>query len=284
LSQSGQHDGRAGLVRARNSPHIARLAGLPTKVLEVNFRHGIAAAALLSTTVFAVACAAPTAGTPSAGGPLAATSASTSAVSASSAVSTSSPAPSSSASPTSSSSAEAGPTSSASIEDSSVADPATVTLVIQPAGLDATTAIWLQNSCTDVDTLFGVLFAIPTVDETASLEEFRAAYRDYYASLADTLLGMTDRMSVLDAPTIDGGQELHDGYLSYLIQLADISGSGAIAIDDAPDADSIGAIVEQIQFETEQLGDSDLGLAEFRGAELQDLMTQVPACQELLAS
>ena len=157
-----------------------------------------------------------------------------------------------------------------------------MTLVVQPAGLDATTAIWLQNSCTDAGTLLGVLFAIPTVDETASLEEFRAAYRDYYASLADTLMGMTQRMSVLDAPTIEGGQDLHDGYLSYLIQLADISGGGAIAIDDAPDADSIAAIVEQIQFETEQLGDSDLGLAEFHGAELQDLMTQVPACQELL--
>jgi len=166
-----------------------------------------------------------------------------------------------------------------------VPDAPTVTLVVvQPAGLDATTAIWLQNSCTDVGTLFGVLFAVPTVDETASLEEFRASYRDYYASLDDTLLGMTARMSVLDAPTIEGGQQLHDGYLNYLIQLADISGSGAIAIDNAADADSIAAIVEQIQFETEQLGESDLGLAGFHGAELQDLMAQVPACQELLTS
>jgi hypothetical protein len=159
-----------------------------------------------------------------------------------------------------------------------------VTLVVQPAGLDATTAIWLQNSCTDIGTLLGVLFALPTVDETASLEEFRAAYRDYYASLADTLLGMTQRMSVLDAPTIDGGQALHDGYLNYLIGLADISGGGAIAIDEAPDADSIAAIVDQIQFETEQLGEGDFGLGDFQSAELQDLMAQVPACQELLAS
>ena len=174
--------------------------------------------------------------------------------------------------------------SPATIEESSVPDPQTVTLVVQPADLDATTAIWLQNSCTDVGTFLGVLFAIPTVDETATLEEFRAAYRDYYASLADTLIDMTQRMSVLDAPTIEGGQDLHDGYLNYLIQLADISGGGAIAIDDAPDADSIAAIVEQIQFETEQLGDSDFGLADFHGAELHDLMTQVPACQQLLAS
>ena len=91
-------------------------------------------------------------------------------------------------------------------------------------------------------------------------------------------------MSVLDAPTIDGGQALHDGYLNYLIELADISGSGAIAIDEAPDADSIAAIVDQIQFETEQLGEGDFGLGDFQSAELQDLMAQVPACQELLAS
>ena len=126
--------------------------------------------------------------------------------------------------------------------------------------------------------------ACPTVDETAPLEEFRIAYRDYYASLADTLLGMTERMSVLDPPTVDGGQALHDGYLTYLIGLADISGGGAIAIDAAPDADSIAAIVDQIQFETEQLGESDFGLADFQGAELQALMAQVPACQDLLAS
>jgi len=242
-------------------------------VAEVNLRHGIAAAALLSTAVFTVACAAPTAGTPAAGGPPASTSASSS-----------SAAPSTSASPTTSSSTSSSPTSSATIEDSSVVDPATVTLVVQPAGLDATTAIWLQNSCTDIGTLLSVLFALPTVDETASLEEFRAAYRDYYASLADTLLGMTQRMSVLDAPTIDGGQALHDGYLNYLIGLADISGGGAIAIDEAPDADSIAAIVDQIQFETEQLGEGDFGLGDFQSAELQDLMAEVPACQELLAS
>ena len=148
----------------------------------MNLRHGIAAAALLSTAVFTVACAAPTAGTPSAGGPPASTSASsTERRSQHQRVADHVSSPSTSSSPT----------SSASIEDSSVADPATVTLVVQPAGLDATTAIWLQNSCTDIGTLFGVLFALPTVDETATLEEFRAAYRDYYASLADTLLGMT---------------------------------------------------------------------------------------------
>jgi hypothetical protein len=257
-------------------PDIARSTGLFSKVFDVNFRHGIAAAALLSTAVLTVACAAPTAGTPSAGGAAASvTSASTSSRTTASSSTSASPSTSSSPSPT---------PSSATIEDSSVPDTPTVTLVVQPAGLDATTAIWLQNSCTDAGTLLGVLFAIPTVDESASLEEFRAAYRDYYASLADTLMGMTQRMSVLDAPTIEGGQDLHDGYLSYLIQLADIGGGGAIAIDEAPDADSIAAIVEQIQFETEQLGDSDLGLAEFQGAELQDLMTQVPACKELLAS
>ena len=98
-----------------------------------------------------------------------------------------------------------------------------MTIVVEPAALDATTAIWLQTSCTDITTLFGSLFAIPTVDETAPVEEFRAAYVDYYSSLADTLLGMTDRLSALDPPTVEGGQALHDGYLNYLIQLADIT-------------------------------------------------------------
>ena len=117
----------------------------------------------------------------------------------------------------------------------------------------------------------------------ASVEEFRAAYVDYYASLADTLLGMTERLSALDAPTVEGGQALHDGYLNYLIQLADLTASGAVAISDAPaDAASIGAVIEQIQFETEQLSEGDFGLSDFQGDGLQELMTQVPACQQLL--
>ncbi len=163
-------------------------------------------------------------------------------------------------------------------------DEPTLTIVVGPADLDATTAIWLQNSCTDINTLFGALFAIPTVDESASLEEFRAAYRDYYASLADTLVEMTGRMAVLDPPTIDGGQALHDGYLTYLIGLADINGGGAIAIDEAPDAQTIADIVDQIDFETDQLGQADYGLAEFQGAELQALMAQIPSCRALLAT
>ena len=68
-------------------------------------------------------------------------------------------------------------------------------------------------------------------------------------------------MAVLDPPSIDGGQALHDGYLNYLIGLADISGSGAIAIDEAPDAQAIADIVDQIEFETDQLGQADYGLA-----------------------
>lgn len=243
-------------------------------MFDVNVRHGIAAAALLSTTVFTVACATPTTGTASAGGVITSSTAgtatpTTSATATSSAPSTTAPAPD--------------PVTTT-IEDSSVADEPTLTIVVEPAHLDATTAIWLQNSCTDINTLFGALFALPTVDETASLDEFRAAYRDYYASLADTLLEMTGRMAVLDPPTIDGGQALHDGYLNYLIGLADVSGSGAIAIDQAPDAQTIADIVDQIEFETDQLGQADYGLADFQGADLQALMAQVPACQALLAT
>ena len=65
--------------------------------------------------------------------------------------------------------------------------------------------------------------------------------------------------------------------------LADISASGAVAISDAPaDLHSLGAVVEHIEFETEQLSQGNLGLSDFQGEHLQELMTQVPACQQLL--
>ena len=156
-------------------PLLPALAGSISKVLLVNLRHGIAAAALLSTALLTVACASPTAGTPSAGGAAVVT---TSAAAASptpstSAVSSSSSSVSSSSAPTTTAS------STAAVEDSSIADEPTLTIVVEPAALDATTAIWLQNSCTDIGTLFGALFAIPTVDENTPLEEFRYAYISY---------------------------------------------------------------------------------------------------------
>jgi hypothetical protein len=245
------------------------------KVFLVNFRHGLAAAALLSVSVFTVACAAPTPGTASAGA-----AAVSSSVSSPSSTSPSTTSASSSAAPTSASSSSPSTT----VDDSSVTFDPTVTVVVEPSGVDATTVVWLQNSCTDLGTLFGALFALPSVDENAPLEEFRTAYRDYYASLADTILEMTDRMTLLDPPNVDGGQALHDGYLTYLIGLADINAGGAIAIDAAPDAESIVAIVDQIDFETQQLGESDFGLADFQSADLQAAMAEVPACQDLLAS
>ena len=241
----------------------------------MNFRHGLAAAALLSVSVFTVACAAPTPGTASAGA-----AAVSSSVSSPSSTSPSTTSASSSAAPTSASSSSPSTT----VDDSSVTFDPTVTVVVEPTGVDATTVVWLQNSCTDLGTLFGALFALPSVDENAPLEEFRTAYRDYYASLADTILEMTDRMTLLDPPNVDGGQALHDGYLTYLIGLADINAGGAIAIDAAPDAESIVAIVDQIDFETQQLGESDFGLADFQSADLQAAMAEVPACQDLLAS
>jgi len=235
-------------------------------VFTVNLRNGLIAAALLSTAALTVACGSSTAGTAAAGNTVASTSASTT-----------------SSQSSSSSSATSRP--STSIEDTPIDDPSTVVVVVQPEELDATTAIWLQNSCTDIGTLFGALFAIPTVDENAPVEDYRVAYRDYYASLSDTLTEMAGRMAVLDPPTIKGGQALHDGYLTYLITLAGITGGGAVAIDEAPaDTASISAIVDQIGVEIDQLGQSDLGLADFQGAEIQSLIEQVPACDSLSAS
>ena len=235
----------------------------------MNFRHGLAAAALLASATLTVACAAPTAGTAAAGSTSASSVAST----------TSSSTPSSTSSSSSSSSSSATPT-----EDSVVSSEPPVTIIVEPA-LDATTAIWLQNSCTDVETLLAALFAYPAIDETAPVEDYRAAYRDYYASVADTVLGITERMSALDAPTIEGGQDLHDGYLRYLIGLADITGNGSILIDEAPaDPAEITSIIERIQYETENLGQGDFGLADFQSAELQELMAEIPACQSLMNS
>jgi hypothetical protein len=252
-----------------------------SKILRsTGLKKGIAAGALLSVAVLAVGCASPTAGTASVG-VVAATAAVTS--SSPSATPTSST-PSSTPSPSSSSSSDDSATALPTLtEDSSVPDPGP-DIPAEPV-VDATTALWLETSCTDIGTLFGALFAIPTVDETAPVEEFRAAYRDYYAALADSLLGMTDRLSQLDPPQIDGGQALHDGYLQYLITLADISGSGAIAIDEAPaDPQAIADIVEHIQFDTERLGEGDFGLSDFQGEELQALMAQIPACADLMNS
>ena len=246
----------------------------------MNVRHGIAAAALLSMSALTVAC-----GTSIAGSAAPASSVST--TSASSSASSTAPATGSTTAPATSSPSSSVTHSSPapSSEQSTSGDDSTVTIVVEPAALDATTAVWLHISCTDITALFASLFAIPTVDETAPVEDFRAAYVDYYASLADTLLGMTDRLSVLDPPTVEGGRALHDGYLNYLIQLADITASGALAISDAPaDVDSVGAVVEQIQFETEQLSEGDLGLSDFQGDQLQELMSRVPACQQLLTA
>jgi hypothetical protein len=231
----------------------------------INLRRGIAAAALLSAAVLTAACSSTVAGTGSAAS-IATTSTSTTSSSTSSSATTT----------------DESTTYETTTDDTETTE-TSETSEIDPASLDATTAIWLQNSCTDVTTLLGALFALPTtVDETSPLEDYRIAFRDYYASVADTALGMTERMSALDPPTIEGGQALHDGYLNYLLRLADITGSGAIVIDEAVDAAAISAAIDQINFEIERLGEEDFGLADFQSAELQALMAQVPECAELM--
>jgi len=234
--------------------------------LRINIKQSLAVAALLSTAAFTVACSSATAGTPSAGGTVAATSATTA--------------------PTTSSSTSTGSTGSHSrpSDPSTAADDPTVTVIVEPAGLDATTEIWLENSCTDIGTLIGALFAVPTVDGTATDAQYRDAYVTYYADLTDTLLGMTDRMGALDAPTFTGGQDLHDGYLAYLNDLSSITLGAAVVIQQAPDRATVDAAVEQVNAEIEQLGQGDYGLSDFQGDELQALMAQVPACAGLLTT
>ena len=234
--------------------------------LRITIKQGLAVAALLSTAAFTVACSSATAGTPSAGGTVAATSASTAPTTTS---------PTSTGSPSSHSRPS---------DPSTAADDPTVTVVVEPAGLDATTELWLENSCTDIGTLIGSLFAVPTVDGTATDAQYRDAYVTYYADLTDTLLGMTDRMGALDAPTFTGGQDLHDGYLAYLNDLSSITLGAAVIIQQAPERASVDAAVEQVNAEIEQLGQGDYGLSDFQGDELQALMAQVPACAGLLTT
>lgn len=231
--------------------------------LRINLRQSLAAAALLCTAAFTVACSSATAGTPSAGGTVASAS---------------------SSAPTASSSSGSTSSHSRPSDPSTGADDATVTVVVEPAELDATTEVWLENSCTDIGTLLGSLFAVPTVDGTATDAEYRDAYVTYYGDLTDTLLGMTDRMAALDAPTFTGGQDLHDGYLAYLNDLSSITLGAAVIIQQAPDRASVDAAVEQVNGEIEQLGQSDYGLSDFQGTELQALMAQVPACAELVTT
>ncbi len=264
----------------------------------MNVRNGVAAAALLSLTVLTVGCATQTAGTASVGkvavtvsDSAGSTTASGSPTTSSSAVIPTSAEPSTPSSDSTSSDSTSSDSTSSEATSSSTEETESDTSVpdtgssIEPVDLDATTQVWLETSCTDIGTLLATLFDLPTVDQTAPVEEFRAAYRDYYASLADTLLEMTGRLSQLDPPQIDNGQALHDGYLQYLIKLADIAGSGSIAIDEAPaDAQAIADIVEHIQFDTERLGESDLGLSDFQGEQLQALMAQVPECADLVGT
>ena len=234
--------------------------------LRITIKQGLAVAALLSTAAFTVACSSATAGTPSAGGTVAATSASTAPTTTG---------PTSTGSPSSHSRPS---------DPSTAADDPTVTVVVEPAGLDATTELWLENSCTDIGTLLGALFAVPAVDGTATDVEYRDAYVTYYADLTDTLLAMTDRMRALDAPTFAGGQDLHDGYLAYLNDLSSITLGAAVIIQQAPERASVDAAVEQVNAEIEQLGQGDYGLSDFQGDELQALMAQVPACAGLLTT
>ncbi len=228
--------------------------------LRIDLKKCLAAAALVSTAAFTVACSSSAGGTPAAG---TAASSSSSSSSSSAATSTSS-------------------SSSRSSDASTHIDPPTVT--VTAPGLDGVTAIWLQNSCTDVETLIGSLFALPTVDDSVTDEEYRDAYVTYYSDLTDTLFGITERMGALDAPTIEGGQELHDGYLAYLNDLSSITLGAAVVIQAAPDRATVDAAVEQVNAEIEQLGQGDYGLSDFQSEELQALMAQVPACENLLTT
>lgn len=200
-------------------------------------------------------------------------------------VTASSDAPATSARPTSSASTSADSSSSRPSRPSTADAPAPdepADATVDVGTVDATTAVWLDTACTDLGTLLPALFAVPTLDEaTTPVEQFRAAYRDYYANIADTALQINANLGQIDPPAVEGGQALHDGYQYFISRLADITGSGAIAIDSAADNAGIKAAVDQIQFEVESLSQEDIGLNSFSSPELQEYMKQVPSCAEL---
>lgn len=161
----------------------------------------------------------------------------------------------------------------------------TADVTVDAGTVDQATAVWLDTACTDLTTLLPVLLAVPTLDQaTTPLAEFRTAYRDYYATVADTALQVNGNLVQLDPPAVTDGQALHEGYQYYLKRLADITGSGSIAIDQAADIAGIQAVVEQIQFEVDGLSQEDIGLNSLSGAELQSFMRQIPSCSEFVTS
>lgn len=191
--------------------------------------------------------------------------------------------PTSSAPSTSADSSSSRPTRPSSPQTSVDDEPADAT--VQVGTVDATTAVWLDTACTDLGTLLPALFAVPTLDEaTTPFEEFRTAYRDYYANVADTALQINANLGQIDPPAVEGGDALHDGYQYFISRLADITGSGAIAIDAATDNAGVKAAVDQIQFEVESLTQEDIGLNSFSSPELQEYMKQIPSCSELAGS
>lgn len=161
----------------------------------------------------------------------------------------------------------------------------TVDPTVDVGTVDQATAVWLDTACTNLTTLLPVLLAVPTLDQTTTpVEEFRTAYRDYYATVADTALQVNGNLVGIDPPAVTDGPALHEAYQYYLKRLADITGSGSIAIDEATDIAGIQAVVEQIQFEIDGLSQEDIGLNSLSGAELQQYMKQIPACSEFVTS
>ena len=192
----------------------------------------------------------------------------------------------SSARPTSSAPSTAAESSSSRPSRPSAPDASTedepVEATVDAGTVDATTAVWLDTACTDLGTLLPALFAIPTLDEaTTPVDEFRTAYRDYYANIADTALQINANLQQIDPPAVEDGDKLHEGYQYFITRLADITGSGAIAIDGAADNAAVKAAVDQIQFEVENLSQEDIGLNSFESPELQEYLKQIPSCSEL---
>lgn len=260
----------------------------------MNLRPALSTAGLLTAVLLTAACAAPTVGTPVAAAGATVASASSDPTAASSTAATTSAATTSAS--TESATTESTTTESAKTESSteSITTESTTTessATESSTGsntpddlptLDADTELWLTTACTDMGGLIGLMLNVP-LTEPAYYEDYRIAWRDYYATLADNLLVMIGTIDTLTPPAVTDGAALHDGYRLYLASLADLAGNGAIVIDSAdPDEASVTLAVDQVTNEMQDLGNQDFGLDDFEGDELRALMTQIPACAEMV--
>ncbi|MTD13055.1 hypothetical protein GIS00_03725 [Nakamurella sp. YIM 132087] len=168
--------------------------------------------------------------------------------------------------------------------DPSTEEPSTEEPTGSPIGdIDPDLAAWATNMCTDMGGLLATVFAYPTLTSDTPLGEYRQAFVDYYANVAQAASTALGNAQAGHAPDVQGGEEIHQAFITYLTALADISGNGAILVSEATDVASVDAAVQQISQEIGDLGDADFGIEDGSYPELQAAVETVPACTDMVS-